>query len=198
MTEPTRRPPDAPKSGDEFNLYRHGEYSRPNRTARFAMWLIALAVVIGLAAWGWHSGWGVRNPSTVAAAPEPAPTPTVNEPPILDVPTLLSSKPETGKEIVLRDVLVQSANGTTSLFVGPDKTQRVLIVPEDHAIPDTLQGKQRELKPEMIVTITGTVEKPSGSAKDMRHDWKLSSAEAKQVDDAGIYVKAERVMPQTY
>jgi hypothetical protein len=61
-----------------------------------------------------------------------------------------------------------------------------------------LQGKERELKPEEIVTITGTVETPPDSARTMQHDWKINSKEAQQVDKAGVYVKALRIEPQTY
>jgi hypothetical protein len=199
MDELSQRPPDTHDSGKDFNLYRHGEHSRPSRFGRVVFWLIALAVVIGLGAWGWHNGWGVRNPNTVSAAPAVAPA-AAKRTPMLDVPTLLSSNPAdmSGKKIVLRDVLVQSTNGEASIFVGPSKTQQVIVVPEPHAIPETPQGKGSKLESEMVVTITGTVAKPLNSTRAMENDWKISSADAKQVDKTGFYIKASRVDPQNY
>jgi hypothetical protein len=197
MAEPLRRAPDTVRPEHDINLYRYGgEKGSPRRF----LWLIALAVAIGAAALPWILGADTTKSTTVNAAPPARTIPATNEPPIMDVPSLLKSKSADvlGKEVVLRDVLVQSANGQNSIFVGPGKDQQVLVVPEPNAIPDTLQGKERPLNANQIVTVAGTIAAPRESEHNMQHEWKLSPSEVQQVEKTGFYVEASSVRPQTY
>ena len=196
MGEPLRRDPapgEPSSSGRQFNIHRYGN---PNRGSswRWIFLLLVIAVIVWFVIWG---RGGSRNPQTAATAPaNPAPTTAQPAPqPTIDVPTLLSSTSNyIGKDVRLRDVLIQSVNGTSSVFVGP-KNSQVLVVLQEGAVPDTLQGQPRSLPQGGVVTITGQAEKP-GSTRDLERSAKISRKEAEQVQKDGVIINATRVQPQ--
>jgi hypothetical protein len=151
-----------------------------------------MAVLIGVIVW-----W-LQTPKTRPASNAPAPAVTAPAAkPALDVATLLAHPEEyAGKQVHLRDVLVQTSNKNASIFVGPTESQQVLVILKKGAVPDTLKGKPRNLPKGDIVTITGTSQKP-GPVGDLEHSAGLSRSQAEKVNQQGIVVEADRADPQT-
>ena len=195
MGEPLRKDPPpqtpTPSREEQFNLHRYGNPQRSSGL-RWLLLILIVAVIVWFVVWGRGSNT-TGHAGHMAAAPVPVPAVK----PSLDVPTLLSnSQNYVGQQVHLRDVLVQSTNGTDSIFVGPSESQQVLVILKKGAVPQTLQGKPSAIPQGGIVTVTGTVQK-AGSAADLEHSAGISRKQAEQVSKQGIVIEADRADPQT-
>lgn len=195
MAEPLRKDPDLNQTSPaqpQFNVHRYGN---PNRGSGLKWWFLILVVAVVV----WFVFWG-RGTSQRTASGAPANTPHVAVPapkPGLDVPTLLSNQQNyLGKQIHLRDVLVQKVNGTESIFIGPSTDQQMLVILKNGAVPQTLKGKTSTIPENGIVTVDGTVQK-AGSVTDLEHSAKISRKEAEEVNKQGVVIEATRAEPQT-
>ncbi len=194
MAEPLRKDPYLePEQQPErrFNVHRYGD---PNRGSRhWWFWILLVAVIVWFAVWG-RGGHNAHPAATPVAVPQ---TPASTEGPAMDVASMLSQPNNyIGKQVRLRDVLVQSVNGNSSIFVGPTKDQQILVVLKKDAVPDTLKGKVNAIPQGGVVTIEGTATKAPG-ARDLEHTARLSRKEAEQVAKQGILIEADRADPQT-
>lgn len=196
MAEPLRKndrelpsnAPDAEPTGSQFNVHRYGNPHR--RGSHWWFWILLIAVVVWFIVWGRGNGHKVSHTAVPVPASVPAPKNTV------DVAALLSRPQQyIGKQIHLRDVLVQSANGTVSLFIGSSNTQQMLVILKKGSVPNTLQGKPGSIPDGAVVNITGTVEK-AGSPTDLEHSAKIKHKEAEAVAQQGIVIEADHVDPQ--
>jgi len=152
-------------------------------------------VIIWFVIWGRGSKHAQPQATLPASAPPPVATPAT---PALDVNTLLANPQNyIGKHVHLRDVLVQSVNGTYSIFVGPSNSQQVLVLLKQGAVPKTLQGKVNPLPSGGVVTIDGTAQKP-GSAGELEHSAHIARKDADQVVKQGIVIEADTAVPQTF
>jgi len=194
MAEPLRKDDSytqpQPPAERRFNIHRYGD---PNRGSRhWWFWILLAAVVIWFVVWG-HGGHNAHPAATPVAVPQ---TPAAPAGPAMDVASMLSQPDNyTGKQVKLRDVLVQSTNGDASIFIGPSNTQQMLVLLKKGAVPDTLKGKARSIPEGGVVTITGTAVKPP-SVRDLEHTGKISRKEAEQVSKQGIVIEADRADPQ--
>jgi len=195
MAEPLRKDDSysqpQPPADRRFNLHRYGD---PNRGSRhWWFWILLIAVIVWFVFWG-RGGHNAHPANTTpVAVPQ---TPAAPTGPAMDVASMLS-QPDNyiGQQIRLRDVLVQSSNGTASIFVGPSNTQQILVLLKNGAVPDTLKGKANSIPQGGVVTITGTATKPP-SVSDLEHTAKISRKEAEQVNKQGIVIEADRADPQ--
>jgi len=196
MAEPLRKddrelppnPPAAQPAAGQFNVHRYGNPHR--RGSHWWFWILLVAVVVWFIVWGRGNGHKVTHTVVPVPVSVPAPQNTV------DVAKLLSNPQQyIGKQIHLRDVLVQSANGTASLFIGSSSTQQVLVILKKGSVPNTLQGKPGSVAQGAVINITGTVQK-ADSATELEHTAKINHKEAEAVAQQGIVVEADRADPQ--
>jgi len=197
MPEPIRKddarelppnPPGGQPAAGQFNVHRYGS---PHRSSsRWWFWILLIAVLVWFIVWGRGSAHKASNTAVPVPASVPAPQNTV------DVASLLSNPRQyIGKQVYLRDVLVQSTNGTASLFIGSSNTQQLLVVLKKGSVPDTLQGKPGSIPQGAVINVSGTV-RSAGAAKELSDAAKISPKQAEEVAKQGIVVEAAHADPQ--
>jgi hypothetical protein len=188
MAEPLRKPELQPER--QFNLHRYS--GTRSGGLKWWFWLVMAGLVGLLIYWLQLPRTPVTN-----AAPTMAPVAVPAAKPALDVAVLLSNPRQyAGKSANLPDVLVQSANGNASIFVGPGAKRQLLVILKKGAVPNTLQGKPRTLPQGGVVTISGTAQAPR-PVPDLEKTAKISRAQAEIVSKQGIVIEADRAIPQT-
>ena len=197
MAEPLRKNPEVLNPPDQtpsrqFKVYRYGDPNRGPR--RWWFWILVAGVVIWFVIWG-RGTKSSQSVVTPASTPPPAAAPASQ--PAVDIATLLSNGGQyLGKQVHLRDALVQGVQGSQSIFVGPSSSQQLLVLLKKGAVPETLQGKPNPIPNGGVVTITGTVEKPPSPA-ELEHRAGITREKAEQIVQQGIVIEADRAEPQT-
>ena len=192
MAEPLRQdlPDQQPHPAGQFNIHRYENQQRSG-PGRWWFWILVIVVVVWFVVWGRGSG---HKATSAVSVPVPASVPAPQN--TVDVMTL-ASHPEqyVGKQVHLRDVLVQSVNGDASVFVGSGSTEQVLVIVKQGAVTKSLQGKPNPIPQGGVLDVTGTVQKPS-SVENLERDAKITHKEAEAVMQQGIVIEADRVDPQ--
>ncbi len=137
-----------------------------------------------------------------------------SQPAIANVQTILNSPDKrqfAGTPVNLEGIQVQAVDSDGTIWVGLSPNEKILVVPQgagsqagteaghaQNAASAQVQAKQRSisanLRPGEMVSVEGTVETVA-SASQAQQKWNLNQQEAQQVEQQGVLVAAQSVVP---
>lgn len=99
-----------------------------------------------------------------------------------------------GKRVNLNTVKVLSVVGDRTFYVGPNANQRVLVVLDQEATPNTAKEGRYDITPGQTISFNGTVMKmPSVDEADQRFGKLMDKAELNNLKNQQVYIRTDKI-----